>query len=283
MEFPNMKLFILSEWIQLDTFYRITFPTEWVEFREERLERPQSIRPRFSTICSMVVKSCTLISRWTLIYWHPALSPSADMVVFKGPRYMAMGILSVTFWEMWGAARWAGVEHLWAPAVAWWVFKFTIFEQFSTALIFNLKDFKNKESSLQKPFTCPSGFTTTSIKIWCTICAFSSIFTVPQLALTSCFLQSGLFQLSGEEFFISPLEPTLEESTPQAHAIYKRQADQSEHQLLQPLFGEHPGNGTCGVKGPSLGCWILIGQNNLVQMMAFIQQNSSRHPNFRVI
>ncbi|KAA0723930.1 A disintegrin and metalloproteinase with thrombospondin motifs 7 [Triplophysa tibetana] len=81
----------------------------------------------------------------------------------------------------------------------------------------------------------------------------SSTLSGGQASVSTCSGLSGLFQLSGGEFFISPLEPTQEVSTPQAHAIYKRHADQSEHQLPQPLFGEHTGNGTCGVKDPQGG------------------------------
>ncbi|XP_051985253.1 A disintegrin and metalloproteinase with thrombospondin motifs 7-like, partial [Xyrauchen texanus] len=67
-------------------------------------------------------------------------------------------------------------------------------------------------------------------------------------ALSTCNGLTGLFKLSEEEFFISPLKPPQEESAPQAHAIYKRHAIQSEKQLLQPLFGGQTSNATCGVR-----------------------------------
>ncbi|TRY98459.1 hypothetical protein DNTS_017514, partial [Danionella cerebrum] len=70
-----------------------------------------------------------------------------------------------------------------------------------------------------------------------------------QAAVSTCDGLTGLFKLSGEEFFISPLEQKQEETAPRPHAIYKRHAIQSEHHLLQPLFGEHMTNTTCGVIG----------------------------------
>ncbi|KAK2914267.1 hypothetical protein Q8A67_002666 [Cirrhinus molitorella] len=87
-----------------------------------------------------------------------------------------------------------------------------------------------------------------------TLCYFlgdvwSSTSKKGQAALSTCNGLTGLFKLSEEEFFISPLESAREESAPQAHAVYKRHAVQSEHHLVQPLFGEHPANVTCGVRG----------------------------------
>ncbi|XP_055070874.2 A disintegrin and metalloproteinase with thrombospondin motifs 7 [Misgurnus anguillicaudatus] len=79
---------------------------------------------------------------------------------------------------------------------------------------------------------------------------FSSTLSGGQASISTCNGLTGLFKLSEEEFFITPLEPEPEESTPQAHAIYKRHTGQSEHQLVRPLFGEHTSNGTCGVKDP---------------------------------
>ncbi|CAM4532053.1 unnamed protein product [Leuciscus chuanchicus] len=79
---------------------------------------------------------------------------------------------------------------------------------------------------------------------------WSSKLTWGQAAVSTCNGLTGLFKLSEEEFFISPLETAQEESNPQAHAIYKRHAVQSERQLVQPLFGEHAANATCGVRGP---------------------------------
>uniref|UniRef100_A0A8C1PWL0 ADAM metallopeptidase with thrombospondin type 1 motif 7 n=1 Tax=Cyprinus carpio TaxID=7962 RepID=A0A8C1PWL0_CYPCA len=77
---------------------------------------------------------------------------------------------------------------------------------------------------------------------------WSSTLKWGQAALSTCNGLTGLFKLSEEEFFISPLESAQEKSAPQAHAVYKRHAVQSEHQLLQPLFGEHTANTTCGVE-----------------------------------
>ncbi|XP_050970725.1 A disintegrin and metalloproteinase with thrombospondin motifs 7 [Labeo rohita] len=82
---------------------------------------------------------------------------------------------------------------------------------------------------------------------------WSSTLKKGQAALSTCNGLTGLFKLSEEEFFISPLETAREESAPQAHAIYKRHAVQSEHQLVQPLFGEHTANATCGVRDPLEG------------------------------
>ncbi|XP_051756446.1 A disintegrin and metalloproteinase with thrombospondin motifs 7 isoform X3 [Ctenopharyngodon idella] len=78
---------------------------------------------------------------------------------------------------------------------------------------------------------------------------WSSTLMWGQAAVSTCNGLTGLFKLSEEEFFISPLETTREESAPRAHAIYKRHAVQSERQLVQPLFGEHTANATCGVRG----------------------------------
>uniref|UniRef100_A0A8C1PZL9 ADAM metallopeptidase with thrombospondin type 1 motif 7 n=1 Tax=Cyprinus carpio TaxID=7962 RepID=A0A8C1PZL9_CYPCA len=77
---------------------------------------------------------------------------------------------------------------------------------------------------------------------------WSSTLKWGQAALSTCNGLTGLFKLSEEEFFISPLESAQEKSAPQAHAVYKRHAVQSEHQLLQPLFGEHTANTTCGMQ-----------------------------------
>uniref|UniRef100_A0A671KWA6 A disintegrin and metalloproteinase with thrombospondin motifs 7-like n=1 Tax=Sinocyclocheilus anshuiensis TaxID=1608454 RepID=A0A671KWA6_9TELE len=82
---------------------------------------------------------------------------------------------------------------------------------------------------------------------------WSSTLKWGQAALSTCNGLTGLFKLSEEEFFISPLESAQEKSAPQAHAVYKRHAVQSEHQLVQPLFGEHTANATCGVRGKTLG------------------------------
>uniref|UniRef100_A0A8C2EN12 ADAM metallopeptidase with thrombospondin type 1 motif 7 n=1 Tax=Cyprinus carpio TaxID=7962 RepID=A0A8C2EN12_CYPCA len=67
---------------------------------------------------------------------------------------------------------------------------------------------------------------------------WSSTLKWGQAALSTCNGLTGLFKLSEEEFFISPLESAQEKSAPQAHAVYKRHAVQSEHQLLQPLQRE---------------------------------------------
>lgn len=59
-------------------------------------------------------------------------------------------------------------------------------------------------------------------------------------------LQTGLFQVSGQEFFIRPLEESGDAAAaaaPQAHAVYRRHAS--------PPAWISPGravNGTCGVK-----------------------------------
>ncbi|XP_016339498.1 A disintegrin and metalloproteinase with thrombospondin motifs 7 [Sinocyclocheilus anshuiensis] len=82
---------------------------------------------------------------------------------------------------------------------------------------------------------------------------WSSTLKWGQAALSTCNGLTGLFKLSEEEFFISPLESAQEDSAPRAHAIYKRHAVQSEHQLVQPLFGEHTANATCGVRDPLEG------------------------------
>uniref|UniRef100_A0A8C1UTN5 ADAM metallopeptidase with thrombospondin type 1 motif 7 n=1 Tax=Cyprinus carpio TaxID=7962 RepID=A0A8C1UTN5_CYPCA len=62
---------------------------------------------------------------------------------------------------------------------------------------------------------------------------WSSTLKWGQAALSTCNGLTGLFKLSEEEFFISPLESAQEESAPRAHAIYKRHAVQSEHQLVE--------------------------------------------------
>lgn len=67
------------------------------------------------------------------------------------------------------------------------------------------------------------------------------------------FLQTGLFKLSDEEFFIQPLEKSSDEaSTPQAHAIYKRHASPpSWSPVIQSVSGKQALNGTCGIKSKS--------------------------------
>ncbi|CAF99891.1 unnamed protein product, partial [Tetraodon nigroviridis] len=69
-------------------------------------------------------------------------------------------------------------------------------------------------------------------------------------AISACDGLTGLFRLSGEEFFIQPLEESsLQSSAPQAHAIYKRHAaPPSGPHVLQPLAGKQTLNGTCGNK-----------------------------------
>uniref|UniRef100_A0A8C1RE98 ADAM metallopeptidase with thrombospondin type 1 motif 7 n=1 Tax=Cyprinus carpio TaxID=7962 RepID=A0A8C1RE98_CYPCA len=62
---------------------------------------------------------------------------------------------------------------------------------------------------------------------------WSSTLKWGQAALSTCNGLTGLFKLSEEEFFISPLESAQEESAPRAHAVYKRHAVQSEHQLVE--------------------------------------------------
>ncbi|CAG5859420.1 unnamed protein product [Menidia menidia] len=64
----------------------------------------------------------------------------------------------------------------------------------------------------------------------------------------SIFLQTGLFKLSDEEFFIQPLEKPPEETwEPQAHAIYKRHAPpRPQTPPIQPLSGKQALNATCG-------------------------------------
>lgn len=67
------------------------------------------------------------------------------------------------------------------------------------------------------------------------------------------FLQTGLFKLSEEEFFIQPLETSsAETSAPQAHAIYKRHASPPVHRpVVQPISGKPGLNGTCGNQSKS--------------------------------
>ncbi|KAM9408259.1 A disintegrin and metalloproteinase with thrombospondin motifs 7 [Pholidichthys leucotaenia] len=69
-------------------------------------------------------------------------------------------------------------------------------------------------------------------------------------AISTCDGLTGLFKLSGEEFFIQPLEKSSDEtSSPQAHAIYKRHAPpQSQSPVMQPISGKQAVNGTCGIK-----------------------------------
>ncbi|KAF3686676.1 A disintegrin and metalloproteinase with thrombospondin motifs 7 [Channa argus] len=70
-------------------------------------------------------------------------------------------------------------------------------------------------------------------------------------AISTCDGLTGLFRLSDEEFFIQPLEKSIDEtSAPQAHAIYKRHVSPpSWSSLIQPISGKQAVNGTCGVKG----------------------------------
>uniref|UniRef100_A0A3Q1JCI1 Uncharacterized protein n=1 Tax=Anabas testudineus TaxID=64144 RepID=A0A3Q1JCI1_ANATE len=69
-------------------------------------------------------------------------------------------------------------------------------------------------------------------------------------AISTCDGLTGLFKLSGEEFFIQPLEKWNDEtSAPQAHAIYRRHVSPpSRSSLIQPISGKQAVNGTCGVK-----------------------------------
>ncbi|XP_041642010.1 A disintegrin and metalloproteinase with thrombospondin motifs 7 [Cheilinus undulatus] len=73
-------------------------------------------------------------------------------------------------------------------------------------------------------------------------------------AISTCDGLTGLFKLSGEEFFIQPLEKSsAKTSAPQAHAIYKRHASPpSFRPVLQPISGKQAVNGTCGVQISSL-------------------------------
>ncbi|XP_030621018.1 A disintegrin and metalloproteinase with thrombospondin motifs 7 [Chanos chanos] len=73
-----------------------------------------------------------------------------------------------------------------------------------------------------------------------------------QAAVSTCDGLTGLFKLSGEEFFIRPLEQSQGEVAPQAHAIYKRHASHVHSPLVQPLHVAQAANGTCGVKGASV-------------------------------
>lgn len=69
-------------------------------------------------------------------------------------------------------------------------------------------------------------------------------------AISTCDGLTGLFKLSGEEFFIQPLEKSSDEtSAPQAHAIYKRHASPpSSSPITRPVSGKQDVNGTCGVQ-----------------------------------
>ncbi|XP_068427310.1 A disintegrin and metalloproteinase with thrombospondin motifs 7 [Clinocottus analis] len=68
-------------------------------------------------------------------------------------------------------------------------------------------------------------------------------------AISTCDGLTGLFKLSGEEFFIRPLEKSsVDASAPQSHAIFKRQASPpSWRPVVQPVSGKQPLNGTCGI------------------------------------
>lgn len=70
------------------------------------------------------------------------------------------------------------------------------------------------------------------------------------LTCSLSFLQTGLFKLSDEEFFIQPLEkPSHNTSALQAHAIYKRHVSPpSWSPVVQPISGKQALSGTCGVK-----------------------------------
>ncbi|KAJ8417177.1 hypothetical protein AAFF_G00284040, partial [Aldrovandia affinis] len=72
-------------------------------------------------------------------------------------------------------------------------------------------------------------------------------------AISTCDGLTGLFKLSGEEFFIRPLEPAQNEGSPRAHMIYKRHIAQPLAPPIHPLSEEQRANGTCGVKDLSRG------------------------------
>lgn len=80
---------------------------------------------------------------------------------------------------------------------------------------------------------------------------FSEIHLNNKLTSGSHCLQTGLFKLSDEEFFIQPLEKSSDEtSARQAHAIYKRHASRpSWSSVVQPISGKQAVNGSCGIKG----------------------------------
>uniref|UniRef100_A0A7N6FHP0 Peptidase M12B domain-containing protein n=1 Tax=Anabas testudineus TaxID=64144 RepID=A0A7N6FHP0_ANATE len=63
-------------------------------------------------------------------------------------------------------------------------------------------------------------------------------------AISTCDGLTGLFKLSGEEFFIQPLEKWNDEtSAPQAHAIYRRHVSPpSRSSLIQPISGKQAVN-----------------------------------------
>ncbi|KAJ8249248.1 hypothetical protein GJAV_G00232760 [Gymnothorax javanicus] len=67
-------------------------------------------------------------------------------------------------------------------------------------------------------------------------------------AISTCEGLTGLFKLSGEEFFIRPLEPAQREGSPQAHMIYKRHIAQPPAPSVLSLPRDQRANGTCGVK-----------------------------------
>ncbi|XP_051234303.1 A disintegrin and metalloproteinase with thrombospondin motifs 7 isoform X2 [Dicentrarchus labrax] len=69
-------------------------------------------------------------------------------------------------------------------------------------------------------------------------------------AISTCDGLTGLFKLSDEEFFIQPVEKSSDESSaPRAHAIYKRHASSPNWSpVVQPISGNQPLNGTCGIK-----------------------------------
>lgn len=78
-------------------------------------------------------------------------------------------------------------------------------------------------------------------------------YILKKLTYSPRFLQTGLFKLSDEEFFIQPLEKSRDEtSAPQAHAIYKRHASPpSWSPVVQPISRKQALNGTCGIKSKS--------------------------------
>ncbi|XP_023670901.2 A disintegrin and metalloproteinase with thrombospondin motifs 7 isoform X2 [Paramormyrops kingsleyae] len=67
-------------------------------------------------------------------------------------------------------------------------------------------------------------------------------------AISTCDGLTGLFKLSGEEFFIRPLEQARWGGLPQPHVVYKRHAAQPWKVLAHPLPSGGQVNGTCGLK-----------------------------------
>uniref|UniRef100_A0A8C3AT39 ADAM metallopeptidase with thrombospondin type 1 motif 7 n=1 Tax=Cyclopterus lumpus TaxID=8103 RepID=A0A8C3AT39_CYCLU len=75
-------------------------------------------------------------------------------------------------------------------------------------------------------------------------------------AISTCDGLTGLFKLSGEEFFIRPLEKSSDDdaSAPHSHAIYKRQASPPPWSpVVPPVSGKQPLNGTCGITNSHQG------------------------------